>query len=162
MSCNYLLFIINYLWHRCSSSSVSWFILTNNLFVSFPNRVKLHHFESVHDQLLSVDSHQLNAFERKYGLGGPIPEGLTNYLDVIQNKMFFILINIFLFLRLNIMVILVLVHPLKLFVLYSSMIFLIRKQLDWFFSLIVLVHLIFGYQGRSLFTIKTQCLYLWF
>ena len=46
------------------------------------HRIKLHKFESVHDQLLSVDSNQLIAFERKYGLGGPIPEGLTNYLDV--------------------------------------------------------------------------------
>ena len=44
--------------------------------------MKLHHFESVHDQLFAAGSHQLNAFERKYGLGGPIPEGLTNYLDV--------------------------------------------------------------------------------
>ncbi|CAF1550470.1 unnamed protein product [Rotaria magnacalcarata] len=45
------------------------------------HRIKLHHFQSVHDQLLEVDSHKLVAFERKYGLGGPIPEGLTNYLD---------------------------------------------------------------------------------
>ena len=45
-------------------------------------RVKLHHFQSAHDQLFQVESHRLNAFERKYGLGGPIPEGLTNYLDV--------------------------------------------------------------------------------
>jgi hypothetical protein len=36
----------------------------------------------VHDQLFAVGSHKLNAFERKYGMGGPIPEGLTNYLDV--------------------------------------------------------------------------------
>ena len=46
------------------------------------DRVKLHHFESVHNQLLAAESYQLSAFERKYGLGGPIPEGLTNYLDV--------------------------------------------------------------------------------
>jgi hypothetical protein len=52
------------------------------LYLSFLNRVKLHYFESVHDQLLSVGSDRLSAFERKYGLGGPIPEGLTNYLDV--------------------------------------------------------------------------------
>ncbi|CAF2039288.1 unnamed protein product [Rotaria magnacalcarata] len=48
------------------------------------HRIKLHHFQSVHDQLLEVDSHKLVAFERKYGLAGPIPEGLTNYLDVRQ------------------------------------------------------------------------------
>jgi hypothetical protein len=47
-------------------------------------RVKLHHFESAHDQLLAAGSDKLVAFERKYGLGGPIPEGLTNYLDVRQ------------------------------------------------------------------------------
>ena len=46
------------------------------------DRVKLHHFESVHNQLPAAESYQLSAFERKYGLGGPIPEGLTNYLDV--------------------------------------------------------------------------------
>ena len=51
-----------------------------NLF--FFNRVKLHYFKSVHDQLFEAGSHQLNAFERKYGLNGPVPEGLTNYLDV--------------------------------------------------------------------------------
>ena len=45
-------------------------------------RVKLHHFESAHDQLFGVGSHALNAFERKYGLVGPIPEGLNNYMDV--------------------------------------------------------------------------------
>ncbi|CAF2376649.1 unnamed protein product [Rotaria sp. Silwood2] len=45
------------------------------------HRVKLHHFQSAHDQLFEAGSHKLNAFERKYGLGGPIPEGLTNYLD---------------------------------------------------------------------------------
>jgi len=45
------------------------------------HRVKLHHFASVHDQLFSAGSHRLNAFERKYGLTGPIPEGLNNYLD---------------------------------------------------------------------------------
>jgi cathepsin D len=44
-------------------------------------RVKLQHFNSVHNQLLEVDSNRLSAFERKYGLGGPIPEGLNNYLD---------------------------------------------------------------------------------
>lgn len=44
-------------------------------------RVKLQHIESVHNQLFAVGSHKLNAFERKYGLGGPIPEGLTNYMD---------------------------------------------------------------------------------
>lgn len=49
------------------------------------NRVKLHHFQSAHDQLFEVDSQQLITFERKYGLCGPVPEGLTNYLDV-RNK----------------------------------------------------------------------------
>lgn len=45
------------------------------------HRVKLQKFQSVHDQLLEAGSDRLVAFERKYGLGGPIPEGLTNYLD---------------------------------------------------------------------------------
>lgn len=51
------------------------------------NRVKLHHFDSVHNQLLAAESYRLTAFERKYGLGGPIPEGLTNYLDVRKRSM---------------------------------------------------------------------------
>jgi len=44
-------------------------------------RIKLQHFDSVHNQLFEVGSKRLSAFERKYGLGGPIPEGLNNYLD---------------------------------------------------------------------------------
>ncbi|CAF1226511.1 unnamed protein product, partial [Didymodactylos carnosus] len=43
--------------------------------------IRLHHFESVHNQLLAVGSDRLSAFERKYGIGGPVPEGLNNYLD---------------------------------------------------------------------------------
>ena len=38
--------------------------------------------ESAHDQLFKVGSHKSIAFERKYRLNGPIPESLTNYLDV--------------------------------------------------------------------------------
>jgi cathepsin D len=45
------------------------------------NRVKLSHFESVHDQLFKIGSHKTIAFQRKYHLTGPIPESLTNYLD---------------------------------------------------------------------------------
>ncbi|CAF4439467.1 unnamed protein product, partial [Adineta steineri] len=45
------------------------------------HRVKLHHFESAHDQLFKVGSHQSIAFARKYQLDGPVPESLTNYLD---------------------------------------------------------------------------------
>jgi hypothetical protein len=86
----------------------------------FINRVKLNHFESVHDQLFKADSHRLNAFERKYGLGGPIPEGLTNYLDV-RKKVIDTFDRYFLFSRLNTMAILVLVHQPNHFVLYSSM-----------------------------------------
>lgn len=57
---------------------LSLIILTANAHLQ---RVKLHHFQSAHNQLFDVDSHQLIAFERKYGLCGPVPEGLTNYLD---------------------------------------------------------------------------------
>ncbi|CAF0903748.1 unnamed protein product [Didymodactylos carnosus] len=49
--------------------------------VNFFPRVQLHHFESAHNQLISVGSYRLSAFERKYGLRGPVPEGLNNYLD---------------------------------------------------------------------------------
>jgi hypothetical protein len=38
--------------------------------------------ESAHDQLFKVGSHNAIAFTRKYGINGPIPESLTNYLDV--------------------------------------------------------------------------------
>ncbi|CAF0868602.1 unnamed protein product [Rotaria sordida] len=44
-------------------------------------RVKLHHFQSAHDQLFEVASSKAIAFARKYSLTGPIPESLTNYLD---------------------------------------------------------------------------------
>jgi hypothetical protein len=47
--------------------------------------------ESVHDQLFKVGSHNAIAFERKYSLNGPIPEGLSNYLDV-RNKRHFVFI----------------------------------------------------------------------
>lgn len=50
--------------------------------VSGSSRVKLHHMESAHDQLFKVGSQQSIAFARKYPLNGPIPESLTNYLDV--------------------------------------------------------------------------------
>jgi hypothetical protein len=89
------------------------------LFILFlKSRVKLQHIESVHDQLFEVGSRNSIAFERKYGLTGPVPESLTNYLDVRQEPLVFST-NKFFF-RLNIMVILVLVHQLKRFVLYSS------------------------------------------
>jgi hypothetical protein len=89
------------------------------LFILFlKSRVKLQHIESVHDQLFEVGSRNSIAFERKYGLTGPVPESLTNYLDVRQKPLVFST-NKFFF-RLNIMVILVLVHQLKRFVLYSS------------------------------------------
>lgn len=45
-------------------------------------RVKLHHMESAHNQLYKAGSHGAIAFARKYGINGPIPEGLNNYLDV--------------------------------------------------------------------------------
>jgi cathepsin D len=45
------------------------------------HRVKLQHFDSVHDQLFEVGSQKSIAFQRKYGLTGPVPESLTNYLD---------------------------------------------------------------------------------
>ena len=38
--------------------------------------------ESAHDQLYQAGSHGAIAFARKYSINGPIPEGLTNYLDV--------------------------------------------------------------------------------
>lgn len=38
--------------------------------------------QSSHDQLFEVGSHESIAFARKYRLTGPIPESLTNYLDV--------------------------------------------------------------------------------
>ncbi|CAF2933478.1 unnamed protein product [Rotaria sp. Silwood2] len=41
------------------------------------HRVKLHHFESAHDQLFEVGSSKSIAFARKYRLNGPIPESLT-------------------------------------------------------------------------------------
>ncbi len=43
--------------------------------------------ESVHDQLFKAGKHESIAFARKYHLTGPIPESLTNYLDV-KNKNF--------------------------------------------------------------------------
>lgn len=45
------------------------------------HRVKLHHMESAHDQLFKVGSHNSINFARKYGINGPVPESLTNYLD---------------------------------------------------------------------------------
>lgn len=86
------------------------------------NRVKLQKFQSVHDQLFEAGSDRLVAFERKYGLGGPIPEGLTNYLDVKPDciSRFFSIIKIE-FSRHNTMVILESVHRLKHSVLSLSM-----------------------------------------
>jgi len=45
------------------------------------NRVKLHHCESIHDQLFGAGSHKLNQFQHAHGLGGPIPEALRNFLN---------------------------------------------------------------------------------
>jgi hypothetical protein len=44
--------------------------------------------ESVHDQLFKVGSHNAIAFARKYPLTGPIPESLSNYLDVSGKKQY--------------------------------------------------------------------------
>ena len=45
-------------------------------------RVPLHHMESVHDQLFQHGQQNAIAFARKYPVNGPIPESLSNYLDV--------------------------------------------------------------------------------
>jgi hypothetical protein len=42
--------------------------------------------ESVHDKLFKVGSHKAIAFTRKYPVNGPIPESLSNYLDVRKTK----------------------------------------------------------------------------
>jgi hypothetical protein len=42
--------------------------------------------ESVHDKLFKVGSHEAIAFTRKYPVNGPIPESLSNYLDVRKTK----------------------------------------------------------------------------
>lgn len=42
--------------------------------------------KSVHDQLFKVGSHDAIAFTRKYNVNGPIPESLSNYLDVSKTK----------------------------------------------------------------------------
>lgn len=44
--------------------------------------MKLNHFQSAHDQLFDVASYGSIAFARKYSINGPVPESLTNYLDV--------------------------------------------------------------------------------
>ena len=85
------------------------------------NRVKLQKFQSVHSQLVESGSVRLIAFERKYGLGGPIPEGLTNYLDVISLIESFVCILIKIqSSRHNITVILESAHRLRHFVLFLS------------------------------------------
>lgn len=38
--------------------------------------------ESVHDQLVEAGSYGFISFLRKYNINGPVPESLTNYLDV--------------------------------------------------------------------------------
>ena len=38
--------------------------------------------ESVHDQLFKRGQQNAIAFTRKYQVNGPIPESLSNYLDV--------------------------------------------------------------------------------
>lgn len=38
--------------------------------------------ESVHDQLFQRGKQDAIAFARKYHVNGPIPESLSNYLDV--------------------------------------------------------------------------------
>lgn len=38
--------------------------------------------ESAHDQYFKVGAHDAIAFARKYPVNGPIPESLSNYLDV--------------------------------------------------------------------------------
>ena len=45
--------------------------------------------ESAHDQLFKAGSHDSIAFARKYQLNGPIPESLTNYLDVKKKILHF-------------------------------------------------------------------------
>lgn len=82
VSCRCYLFILDQLYDRCSSPSVSSSIFFQQRFDRDWCRVKLHHMESAHDQLFKVGSHDAIAFTRKYGINGPIPESLTNYLDV--------------------------------------------------------------------------------
>ena len=89
LSCRYCLLFISYFQYRGSSSSVSEYInllIDNGCFFKF--RVKLNHFQSVHDQLFDVGSYKSIAFTRKYNINGPVPESLTNYLDVRQRHIF--------------------------------------------------------------------------
>ncbi|CAF0972618.1 unnamed protein product [Adineta steineri] len=64
----------------CLAVIISTLLIVSNIDARL-HRVKLHHFESAHDQLFKVGSHQSIAFARKYQLDGPVPESLTNYLD---------------------------------------------------------------------------------
>jgi hypothetical protein len=77
--------------------------------------------ESAHDQLFKVGSHKSIAFQRKYRLNGPIPESLTNYLDVSAVLTIVLsFVHVTAFSRLNTTVILVLAHRPNRFVLCSS------------------------------------------
>lgn len=85
--------------------------------------VKLQKMESVHNQLSKVNSIDSIAFLRKYNYNGPVPESLTNYLDVtierrrISSRLKTKALRVF---RLNITVTLVSVHQLSHSVSFSS------------------------------------------
>lgn len=78
---------------------------------------------SAHDQLFDVGSQKSIAFLRKYQVNSPVPESLTNYLDVRELKLYWSPVSFqrIRICRLSTTVILVLVHQLKHFESYSSL-----------------------------------------
>lgn len=56
-------------------------LLVNSIIDARFFRIPLRHIESAHDKLFKAGAHEAISFERKYGLNGPVPEDLINYMD---------------------------------------------------------------------------------